>query len=382
MKRTNSESISIRSLALLRSGHRKVIVMLGTSPTTRGGISTVVESYRQAGLFERWSIVYISTHVDGSYFQKTATALRAIIRFAGLLARQQVLLVHVLSAAYASVWRKTVFILLSLIGNCPVIFHLHGGRFPEFYERCGPIKRKVVGFVLDHAAHIIVLTDQWKVELQKITSNPHITPIANAVSDEYLIAAECNQRDRWQVLFLGAIKKEKGVFDLLEAFALVVQDLPQARLVFAGQGHVDELVAYAMRLGISGSVEARGWVAGKAKAQLLCSSAILCLPSYAEALPMVVLEAMTTGTAVVATAVGGIPDVIEDGVNGVLVKPGDPNHLATAIKALLEDEGLRERMGHAARKRALEDYSLNTVVPALEKVYREVTDDRGVRGRA
>jgi glycosyltransferase involved in cell wall biosynthesis len=118
-------------------------------------------------------------------------------------------------------------------------------------------------------------------------------------------------------------------------------------------------------------VEWRGWQGEAEKEELLREKAIFVLPSTSEGLPMAVLEAMAWGRAIVATAVGGVPDVLADGVEGLLVPPGDSTALATALTELAADEELRARLGAAARDRARR-LNAEEVTGRLEAIYAEL----------
>ena len=105
---------------------------------------------------------------------------------------------------------------------------------------------------------------------------------------------------------------------------------------------------------------------------MLRESDVFVLPSYFEALPVGVLEAMACGVPVVATSVGGIPDVIEDRVNGLLVEPGQPDALARAIVTILTDDALRSRLREAARSDVRKRFSTESVIKDLGTLYREL----------
>ena len=124
-------------------------------------------------------------------------------------------------------------------------------------------------------------------------------------------------------------------------------------------------------LGLDQRVSVPGWISTAQRAELLDSSAMLVLPSYAENLPMVILEAFAHGVPVVATPVGAIPEVVIDGRNGRLVSPGDVEGLASAIAGLLQDPALRARMGSAARLDHAEKYEIGRYVQRLAAVWGE-----------
>jgi len=359
----------------------KVVVMIGTSPDTKGGIAAVVDSYRKGGLFERWPIVYISTHADGVFLLKVGLTIKALMQFLRLLIMRRVSFIHVLSASNASFWRKVLFINLAFLARRPVIFHLHGGRFSEFYTRCDPLRKSLIRVVLNRVDHIIVLSNSWRMAIASLTINKHVTCIPNAVFDnhETRVEEKCRDYGKGQFLYLGIIQEEKGVFDLIKAFAQIIKQFPRAKLVIAGEGRIHELLLEAETLGIADAVRCPGWVSGEVKQQLLTCSDALVLPSYAEGLPMVILEAMAAGLPVISSKVGGIPDVVEHGVEGMLMEPGDVSKLAAAMRQLLSDGELRISMGKAARAKTLTHFSLQKVVCALEELYRSVVDDNAKR---
>jgi glycosyltransferase involved in cell wall biosynthesis len=150
------------------------------------------------------------------------------------------------------------------------------------------------------------------------------------------------------ILFLGRVEERKGAFDLIDAAALL---RGRYRLVICGEGAIDAAAQHARSRGVDGRVSFPGWIDGQGKRELLRRASILVLPSYHEGVPMAVLEAMSWSIPVVATAVGGIPDIVTDGKEGVLVQPGDPAGLAQAIERLMDDPTLRAALGSAGRRK-------------------------------
>ncbi len=354
------------------------LVMLGTAFDTRGGISAVVNTYRAHGLFQRWPIEYIETHRDGSAWDKARTALAAVRRLIVSLARDRNAIVHIHGASRASFWRKSVFMAIALAARCPVIFHLHGGGFARFYdEECGPVRKRIVRFLLERAARIIVLSNQWRAWVSSAMHNPNVVCIANPMPmhPEPAVA-----RRRNVLLFLGRLERAKGVFDLVDALVELRATHPDVRLVLAGDD-VDGLGRYAEERGVADAVHLAGWVGPEQKRALLDSAAVFVLPSYAEGSPISLLEAMAAGLPSVATAVGGIPDVVADGVNGMLVEPGDVAMLARVLRKLLDDRMLRARLGTAARETVRLRFDADHVIGELEKIYTSLGLARTGKGR-
>lgn len=170
---------------------------------------------------------------------------------------------------------------------------------------------------------------------------------------------------------VSRMETAKGTEHLVEAFARLAGEHPAAKLVMVGEGsgRKPALELLASR-GLSDRAELPGWVAGDVGA-VLAGFDIFVLPSLWEGLPYAILEAMRAGLAIVSTDVGGIPEAIEDGVTGLLVPPASTEALASAIGRLLDDPGLRERLGRAARERFETDFSLAAMQDAAVRVFKE-----------
>jgi len=345
--------------------------MIGPSYASQGGMASVVNSFRTAGLFERWPIIYLHTHVEGGKLAKLRVAIVAWLRFTGLLLRGRVALLHAHVPRRNAFWRKTLFILPAQLTRCPYIVHMHSGGFVRFYRHeIGPVRRRVVRFVLDHAARIVVLSSQWRQALEGITCNTHLVTVYNFVIPQ---AVNMRAEQPNTLLFLGRLNQEKGFFDLLHAVKLLRADFPDVMLYCGGLGDATEVQRSLHELNVDQQVRLLGWIDGEVKQWLLAQAAVFVLPSYVEGVPMGILEAMAQGVAVVATDVGGIPDMIDSGVEGLLIKPGDVQSLTDALAKMLRNGVLRERMGAAARRRVDRQFSAVAVLPALEQMYRELT---------
>jgi glycosyltransferase involved in cell wall biosynthesis len=171
-----------------------------------------------------------------------------------------------------------------------------------------------------------------------------------------------------------ALKRQR---DLVEALAALWEDGVAFRAVLAGDGptrpQIRELVS---RLGLDGVVECPGRVPREEVHRLLGQATVACLPSATEGMPGTLMEAMASGVAVVATDVGGTSEVVVDGESGLLVPVHDPPALADAIGRLLSDHDLRARLATAGRRRMEERYSLEVMLDAKERLYRELASPR------
>lgn len=350
----------------------KHLIMLGTSFGTMGGISSVVNVYRSAGLFSSFPIRYIATHCDGGGGAKLAIFVRAFSSFFINLLLGRIGLLHVHVSSRASFWRKMFFFLPAFLFRIPTILHLHGSEFAVFYEKeCGIVRKYLVRFVFDRADRVVVLSSAWKEWVVSISRNSHVEAIYNPVllpERKY----PWSERMSNVVLFLGRLGKRKGSYDLLDAAAIVVKRLPYLKLRLGGDGELKETNEHAQQLGISGHVHLLGWVRGEDKDVQLGQSTICALPSYNEGLPMTILEAMAAGLPILSTPIGGIPEAVSDGIEGFLVQPGDVGAIADRLEQLLIEPGLAERMGAAARAKVEGTFSANVILPKVEAMYLEL----------
>jgi glycosyltransferase involved in cell wall biosynthesis len=171
----------------------------------------------------------------------------------------------------------------------------------------------------------------------------------------------------------------KGQTFLLRAWPAVLEGEPRALLLLAGDGP-DEgaLTAQAAALGLGRSVRFLGF--RQDVPSLLACAEVLVLPSLNEGFGMVLVEAMAMGKPVVASAVGGVPEVVLDGQAGLLIPPADPRALAAAILRLLADPRAARRMGEAGRERARESFSRKAFLQAHRDLYGELLGLRREQG--
>jgi glycosyltransferase involved in cell wall biosynthesis len=174
------------------------------------------------------------------------------------------------------------------------------------------------------------------------------------------------------VAFAGRLVREKGVDVLLQAFAKVVTQIPEARLLLAGEGpeqeHLNRLLA---DLGLSSSVSTLGHLPRPELEQHFAAAWVQAVPSrWAEPFGIVAAEAMMRGTAVVASSSGGLVDIVRDGETGFRIPPDDASALAEALLRLVRDRELAEQMGRAGREVALAHFSEATFVDRFVELYQ------------
>jgi glycosyltransferase involved in cell wall biosynthesis len=174
---------------------------------------------------------------------------------------------------------------------------------------------------------------------------------------------------------VARLEKVKGVADFVDAAAVVARDVPDARFVVAGSGSQEQSLIARRAAAPAGRLEFLGHT--QPVEPLLAALDVLVLPSLSEALGLALLEAGALGVPVVATAVGGIPEVVEDGVTGILVPPGQPAAVADAVTRLLSDPAAARAMGEAARERVEREFTLERMVAGHLAVYESLLGSQG-----
>jgi glycosyltransferase involved in cell wall biosynthesis len=347
----------------------KSILMIGTSLETKGGISAVVDSYKNAGLFDDFGVIYIVTHSDGSIIKKLYLGLKSYAAYFYYLWRQKIQIVHIHVSFRMSFWRKLPFILLSKLLGKKIIFHLHSSGFREFYEEeLTSWQQKIALKAISMSNKILVLNQESQNWLLKIIPDADVLILNNGITPKNYDFAN---RNSLQMLFLGQINREKGFWDLLNALGELKKNGFEFQLIAGGDGDLDTAKELTHKYGLDQNVTFVGWIRGKAKQRVLETSSILVLPSYYEAMPMSILEGMSASMPIVASNVGGIPRQVENGVEGFLIEPGNIEELKDKFELLLTSNSLRLKMSQAAKSKFDKEFSTSVILPKLKNIYEE-----------
>lgn len=349
------------------------VLMIGAGRDVRGGVSSVVNSYYDAGLDKLCELTYLPTMEDGSKLKKLLVAAGARVRFERLVKENDILHVHM--SADNSFYRKALFIRKAYKERKKIIIHMHGSTFDLFYkERCNDAQKQQVREIFAMADKVIALSGDWKEFLAEyICDAQKIVVIYNAVKIPEAYSKDYANR---KMLFLGILGQRKGTYDLIEVLPEILSKYPDSHIYFGGDGEREQAEQLCMEKGIADRVMFLGWVRGEEKEKLLKECSIYVLPTYHEGMPMSILEAMSYGMAVVSTYVGGIPHIITDGENGLLCEAGDKAVLKDKLLKLLENENLRERLGHNAADMIKTEFNVKKSVRKLEALYLELNGKR------
>lgn len=342
------------------------VLMVGPDRSVHGGISGVVNNYYEAGLNQKIDLCYIGTMVEGNKLRKLLKAASAFIRFCAKAPFYQI--VHVNVASDSSYYRKSFFIKTAKLLKRRLVIHQHGGDFENFYHKqLSHRGRKSVQKVLSMADAFLVLSPGGKEFFSGIVDENKIEVFPDSIRIPPVIEKKYGQR---RLLFLGRLCKEKGIGELLTAAAELVRVYPDMKLYLGGIWEDKELKALAAEH--ASFVSDLGWITGEEKSGYLAESDIFVLPSYFEGQSVSILEAMACSCAIVASNVGGIPQMIEDEKTGLLISPKNAQALKEGLERALGDAGLCRRLGANARKKVEEEFSIEKNMERLLEIYESV----------
>jgi glycosyltransferase involved in cell wall biosynthesis len=316
-------------------------------------------------------ITRLTTRGGGGIFGGAFIFASALVQFWIAAIRGKVDILHLHVAAYGSAYRKLLLARVARLHKIPYVVHLHGSRFAEFWPALSPRARRPVDRLFLESAKILVLGRFWAQFVAEMLPDvkDQIVIFPNATMP---ILEQPSRPAGTQVRIscIGELGARKGTPQLIDALGLLAKR-GDWKATIAGNGDVDGSKARARSLGLAELVDIPGWVGSAEVERILHQTDILVLPSFAENLPMAILEGFAHGVAVVATPVGAIPEVIDHERNGLIVPVGDVSALADSLRRLIENPELRLRLGEAARRDHAEHYDINIFVARLAAIWRE-----------
>ena len=296
----------------------------------------------------------------------------AMIRMLSARLAAEPCLVHVNLTGRGSTIRKIILLSFARALGLRYLLHVHDYDYAHEYRRRSRFLQMLIMQLFRGAAMVVVLGSREQTLLTGLMELPpdRVTVFHNAVPDPLpnltrarRVVPSCH------LLFLGNLTTRKGVPELLHALASPALFARRWRATLAGDGRIEEFRRLAEDLGIGERIDFPGWLDGP-RIRALCADAdVLVLPSHAEGLAMAVLEGLSHGLAVITTPVGAHAEVIEPEVSGILIPPRDAEALADALARVIDDEGLRRRLGEGARRRFTEKFDVRTYAERLIQLH-------------
>lgn len=333
----------------------------------KGGIGAVLDLYAQH--FTAFEVLY--TYPENKNISRIQFYIKALFKLIyKLWTDQSIEIVHIHTASKGSFYRKSVVLLIAKIYSKKTVMHIHGGGFKEFYNS-SPLKSILIKPILISADQLICLSDVWhsyfsnelKLRNTVVLANPIALPILQNKS----IAS-----NRVELIFFGAVVANKGIFDLV-TYLISNQHFIEGKILLhiCGDGELEKIKSIVNSHQLQKKILIHGWVSGLRKIDLFKQADIYILPSFAEGLPMSILEAMSFGKAIIATNVGGVPSLVQPSYNGWLYAPNNIQDLTQIFDDIFSNLGQLKVFGQHSRQMSLA-YDIQTVSKKLQMIYAKL----------
>lgn len=355
---------------------KKKVCMIVQDKMVKGGIAAVISGYYGSKLEQDYNMIYVESYKDGGKVTKLLKGICGYVHFAKVLLIDRPDLVHIHSSFGPSFYRKLPFIYMSSWAKVPIINHIHGADFDEFYVDVSENKKKLIKKVYGKCDRLIALSEEWKERLSQIVPADRIAIIENySILHEDALQDRLNRPCNNQVLFLGELGRRKGCYDIPAVVKQVAEEIPNVKFVLCGAGSEADEKAIKKLIhenAVDDNAEFPGWVRDQEKDKVLRESDVFFLPSYNEGMPMSVLDAMGYGLPIVSTNVGGIPKIVHNGENGFCCEVGDVVAFSNKIISLLSKKQERKIASQKSVYIVDKQYSLTKHLNLLEIEYRKL----------
>jgi glycosyltransferase involved in cell wall biosynthesis len=346
---------------------------VGKGPPDSGGIAAFVEMLLATDAARSRDARFLNVahgesrqggRLAAGNVRRTIADARALWRAAG---DRDIVHIHSALAPFVTMVRAGVLALVARARGCRVVIHAHGGRVQLWLT--GPVRRLLARLALAGADRIVAVSEGGRDALARALGPDRVVLVDNGVDPEVFRPGD-GSFDPPRILYVGLLTPRKGVLDLFGACDLL-RDRGIDHELWAVGGAPDEGPAAEaeVRAAAGPQVQLLGTRSHEEMPAMYRQADVFCLPSWWEAMPLSVLEAMASGLPVVATTVGDVARIVDDGVTALLVPPRNPERLADALAALLCDPARRRSMGEAGRRRVTSSFTVTATGKAMDVIY-------------
>ncbi len=361
------------------------ILMLGPQPPPFGGVVSVMNEITHSSLASAYDFDVFATSggnqtADHGTLQAFSARVRKFARFFRKVVRGRYCLVHVHTGPRLR--GAMVYIVLARAAGAKVILQIHHSHWNHVLVRGATLPKLIVRECLNLVSEILVMNSSWFASFADLGIRTKVTLVRNFLGAQDPAASGKIPSSREElglteqnfvVITVGALVKGKGIYDTLDAVPSSVEADDDIRFLFVGGGarpgdeasFRDEI----HKRGLSKWVIATGETDRDHVSAFLGLGDLFLLPSHAESMPVSILEAMRSGLAIVATPVGSVPKMIDQGNTGLLVPVGSPDSIAKAVLHLRTHADERDRLGAGARKAFEQQFLSSSSLTELESIY-------------
>lgn len=362
-----------------------VVIVLGPSRTTVSGVSTHLNLLFDSHLSRNFHLLHFQVGSEGRNESAPLRLLRLLLSPFALALKillEDAAVVHInTSLNRRAYFRDLVYLLVAKLCGVRVIYQIHGGALPQQFAARSPWLANLLRASFGLPDVIVVLAQAELAAYRAFVPNQMIVVFPNGIDlAPYgkLARPPAEPLAHLRLLYIGRLVREKGVFDAILGFCQSQIQGVAASLTIAGSGPDEAaLQTLVKELCLENEVHFTGPVFDQHKIALYAQADVLLLPTYAtEGLPYALLEAMAAGLPAITTRVGGIPDVVTEGIHGLFVPPCDEQAIAQAITRLATDRALLADLSGACQRRIAHSYSIDHLAGNFERLYREMCPGR------
>ncbi len=319
-------------------------------------------------------ITFVETHHTGRQFTKLAGFTKRMASIPSLIRRSHFDLAHLHVAKGGSIVRKALLLALLRAHGIPTICHFHSGAIESIAKRSAAT-RLLLKIITRAASFNIALSPHWGKFYANFCAETKIKIIRNCVPESSLLPVASDRAfARPLFFFAGTLVSAKGIHELIDAAQGLCASGIKFDLVIAGEGSErSDLLSKISKRDLAGQVHLVGWLDQQQRDEYINNATAVLLPSHFEAQPMIIIEAFALGTPVIASRVGGIPELFDNCEPGILITPRSVPALQGAMLEFIEDPTKRTSMGNVARHLYEVHHSFSSTRSILIDLYRTIS---------
>ena len=342
-----------------------------------GGISVIARDWAHSFKNDKtYSVQFVVTRGNFSYLLSPIFLFKSFLEIIILKFKKKADLVHIHVSQKGSAYRKILLCKLLNILDIPYIFHVHGSNFHNFFKKSPKWIRGLMLESFKNAKSTIVLGKIWE---NFVSSKMHIPKkniyVLNNTAKIVTSKKRNKKNELVKIIFLGKLSLRKGTYDLIYALNKIKNN-KKWNSTIVGDGDIEEIKALIKKLNISDRVKVTGWLSREDSQGLLIKSEILVLPSYAENMPLSVIEGMAFGLSIITTPVGATPEIINNNKTGIMIKPGNVVDLSKKLQKLINSKKLQRKLGKNAKKYYLQKLSYNVYQKKLKNLWKGLINSK------
>jgi glycosyltransferase involved in cell wall biosynthesis len=364
------------------------ILVSGHLPPPTGGVAAYYQALLGSSLPQKVDLSFVQTSTNkrllaqsGKFtFSNLTSAIADCVRFTRAVMKHRPQLSHIATAFGLSFVKHSACVVVARLFGSKVLLHPHCG-FSALYSDQPRWWQWYFRQVIRLTNGVITLSGEWN-QLSQVVPGCPIYFLPNAIDLKVFKGIFQEQEARrknstpLKVLYLGYLGRNKGTFDLIDAAKEVARKkVPVVFDLFGDDmeiGDTDLIKNIIDQAGLDRTVAVHPFANGEKKLDAFRDADVFVYPSYSEGMPMAVIEAMACGLPIIATKVGGLPDLVCDGSNGILVDVKNPDQLVSAFQLLNSESDLRTTMRRNSFQTAFAQYDMEMLVPRLVGIYKQV----------